>query len=104
MKNHDDGIIDTGKLTKSDVPVGRINWLKFSKFALTFDPKKENLNEREMVEIGLNRPNSTQDIKVLRAILYNRQRIQNNKTDDPPCNFFNEMRDLMKLIYDKLDK
>lgn len=104
MKNDIDGIIDTENLTKGDVPVGRINWLKFSKFALTFDPRRENLNEREMVEIGLNRPNSMQGVKVLRAMLYNRQRIQNNKTDDPPCNFFNEMRDLIKLIYDKLDK
>lgn len=76
-------IIRTEDLKKSDIPIGRINWKKFSDFALTFDPINESLSEQDLKTISTMKPCQSQSINVLRGFLYNSQRIWNHRSDDP---------------------
>lgn len=90
--------IATENLRYSELPQGRMNWEKFSSFALTFDPRKENLNPDELAQIGEKVPSANHNIKVLRAFLYNWQRIWNNHTTEPPTSFFVEVSAVIELI------
>ena len=96
-------IIPTSLLKKTDIPKNNINWKYFSEFALSFDPLAENLTKEDLIEIGKNIPNKTQNIKVLRAQLYNWQRIWNNKTYPAPQSFLMKMNEIIFHIYQKVN-
>lgn len=97
-----ENIIATSSLKKNDVVLGRINWENFSNFALTFSPLKEKLTNEELSEIGENIPKREHNIKVLRAHLYNWQRILNNKSYEPSKDFLQQAQEVMSWIYEKL--
>ena len=90
--NSDDiKLITIENLKLSDLPSGRITWHNFSFFALTFDPRSENLNEQELACIGEKIPSPRHNLKVLRAFLYNWQRIWNNTTEEAPASFYSDV-------------
>jgi hypothetical protein len=95
-------LIATGDLEFSDLPCGRMNWNKFSSFALTFDPKKEHLTADDLAAVGEKIPSARHNVKVLRAILYNWQRIWNNTTEEPPASFFIKVNDVVELMKNKI--
>jgi hypothetical protein len=92
------GKIATNDLQLSDIPGGRINWEKFSTFALTFDPLFENLTTDELSHLAEAAPRPSHDIKVLRAFLYNWQRIWNNKTYEAPSDFYVKVQEVLEWI------
>jgi hypothetical protein len=79
-----------------------MNWNKFSSFALTFDPKKEHLTADDLAAVGEKIPSARHNVKVLRAILYNWQRIWNNTTEEPPASFFIKVNDVVELMKNKI--
>ena len=79
-----------------------MNWCKFSFFALTFDPRAENLTPDELSQIGEKVPSANHNVKVLRAFLYNWQRIWNNTTEEPPMIFFVKVSEVIELIRSKI--
>lgn len=95
-------IIATSSLKKNDVALGRISWESFSNFALTFAPLEEKLTNEELSEIGEKIPKREHNIKVLRAYLYNWQRIWNNKSHEPSKDFLHQAQEVMSWIYEKL--
>jgi hypothetical protein len=95
-------LIPTEDLQSSDLPRGRMNWNKFSSFALTFDPKAEHLTVDELTAIGEKIPSIKHNVKVLRAFLYNWQRIWNNTTEEAPASFFIKVQAVVELIREKL--
>lgn len=98
MAIHDVVKITTGDLQLSDIPRGRINWEKFSTFALTFDPLFENFTTDELSYIAEAAPRPSHDIKILRAFLYNWQRIWNNKTYEAPSEFYVKVQEVLEWI------
>lgn len=95
---YEDKVIPTIDLKISDLPEGRLTWSKFSRFALTFDPRGEELTVDDMAEISKNFPRVDHTIKILRAFLYNWQRIQNNKTYEPSFEFLSDAQILVDWI------
>jgi len=100
--NDDENIIPTSSLKKKDIGLGEISWKKFSNFALTFDPLEEKLTNEELSAIGEKIPKQEHNIKVLRAYLYNWQRIWNNKSYEPPQDFLQQAQEVMSWIHEKL--
>ena len=95
-------LIPTENLQLSDLPRGKMNWTKFSFFALTFDPSTEHLTDDELAAIGEKLPATKHNVKVLRAYLYNWQRIWNNTTEEAPASFFMKVENVVELIREKL--
>lgn len=102
MESYNIKLIATENLRTSDLPSGRMNWHKFSFFALTFDPRVEHLTADELVQIGEKVPNENHNVKVLRAYLYNWQRIWNNTTEEAPPSFFIKVHEVVEMIRAKI--
>jgi hypothetical protein len=71
-------VIDSSTLAKSDIPAGPFKWATFSTFALTFDPRKEDLEDSERFALSAV-PEASWSVRALRCYLYSWQRIGNNQ-------------------------
>lgn len=92
--------IPTVDLHKRDIPSGRINWRKFSDFALTFDPTSESLSDLELQTISRMTPNQSHEINEL--FLYNSQRIWNHRSDDPDAKTWKTIENAIEWIREKV--
>lgn len=92
MISDSEEVILTTDLKKSHLPIGTIGWNEFSDFALTFDPRVDQLSEEEMAQMGERDPKESHTLRSLRARLYNWQRILNNQyNDDPSPEFYQKV-------------
>lgn len=94
--------IMSDELKISDLPSGRINWHKLSRFALTFDPVAENVTDEEGLAISKMQPNEAHNIRELRGFLYNFQRLWNQRTYEPSINDWKTVEMVMIWIREKL--
>jgi hypothetical protein len=91
--------IATCDLRKEDVPQGNFNWPKFSKFALTFDPLSEIMDEFDQVPASAI-PSNTWTTVALRYFLYCWQRIGNNQGELKPAAIDN-IQAALRILHSK---